>query len=287
MARREQKGDKKPKKTTGYQGNKPNQSRIFKGAKPDFGTKKPGSNLPKFSDEVRLNKFIANAGVCSRREADELIANGIVTVNGKVVTELGSKVNPKTDKVQFGDETLKLEKTYYVLLNKPKDFTTSMDDPFSRRTVRQLIKTATKVPIYPVGRLDRSTTGVLLFTNDADLSKKLVHPAFKCRKIFHVSLDKPLSFTQLKELQEGIDLGDGFIKPYSAQYVGKGENLREIGIELHSNKNSVIPRIFEHFNNKVVKLDRVSYAGLTKKDLSRGQYRHLTEKEVSFLKMLQ
>jgi len=281
MGRREQRG-KKPSEVAK---NKKPFKKPFKTSEPLFSKKKK-VNLPSFSENVRLNKYLANAGICSRREADTLIGSGVVTVNGVTVTELGTKVNPKVDKIQYGGDTIRQERKQYVLLNKPKDFVTSMDDPYSRRTVMQLVKTASKEAIFPIGRLDRSTMGVMLFTNDTDISKKLLHPGFKCQKIFHVTLEKPLSIVQLRELQEGITLEDGFIKPHSAEYVGKGDNPREIGIEIHSNKNSVARRLFEHFNNKVVKLDRVSFAGLTKKDMSRGQFRHLTEKEISFLKML-
>jgi 23S rRNA pseudouridine2605 synthase len=237
------------------------------------------------SGSIRLNKYIANAGVCSRREADNLIASGAVMVNGVVVSEVGTKVSP-SDKVQIGDQTLRSEKPRYVLLNKPKGYITTTDDPEKRNTVMMLIENACKERVYPVGRLDRNTTGVLLFTNDGEMAKKLTHPKNRVSKTYHVYLDKTLAKNDLHKIEDGLELEDGFIKADGIAYVGNGEDKRDIGIELHSGKNRVVRRIFESLGYQVVKLDRVLFAGLTKKDLPRGKWRHLSPKEVSFLKML-
>ena len=234
---------------------------------------------------IRLNKYIANAGVCSRREADKLIAAGAVTVNGKVVTELGTKISPN-DKVQYGDQSLKREKPRYVLLNKPKGFITTTDDPQERKTVMNLVSKACHERIYPVGRLDRNTTGVLLFTNDGEMTKKLLHPKHGTQKIYHVVLDRALTKKDMMQIVEGIQLDDGVIKVDAIEYVGDGKDKKQIGIELHSGKNRIVRRIFEKLAYKVIRLDRVSFAGLTKKNLPRGEWRFLEEKEVSFLKML-
>ncbi|MCD4665268.1 MAG: rRNA pseudouridine synthase [Bacteroidales bacterium] len=233
---------------------------------------------------IRLNKFIAHAGICSRREADQLILTGEIKINGKIVKELGVKVSFK-DKIQYGKKILKPEKKYYVLLNKPKSYITTVDDPFGRKTVLLLVKDACKERIYPVGRLDRNTTGLLLFTNDGDLAKKLTHPKFGIKKIYHVVLDRNLTKKDLYEIEKGIQLEDGLIKVDNIAYVKGSESKKDIGIELHSGKNRIIRRIFESLNYKVIKLDRVSYAGLTKKDIPRGKWRHLTEKEINFLIM--
>ncbi len=234
---------------------------------------------------IRLNKYIANAGLCSRREADTLIASGAVKVNGTVVTELGTKVKP-SDKVTVGEQTLKAEKHRYVLLNKPKGYLTTTDDPRERKTVMVLVEKACKERIYPVGRLDRNTLGVLLFTNDGDLAKKLTHPKHNIKKIYHVFLDQPLSKRDMQTIAEGLQLEDGFIRPDAVSYVGTGDDRKSVGIELHSGKNRIVRRIFESLGYKVEKLDRVYFAGLTKKDLPRGRWRHLTQKEVDFLKMI-
>ncbi len=231
----------------------------------------------------RLNKFIANAGICSRREADEYIKSGVVTVNGKVVTEMGAKVNPG-DKVLFHDQLVRSEKKIYVLLNKPKDCVTTTDDPAARLTVMDLVKNACKERIYPVGRLDRNTTGVLLITNDGDLASRLTHPKFEKKKIYHAFLDKKFTKADLQQVAEGIKLEDGFIKADSINFVEE-DDKKQIGIEIHSGKNRIVRRIFEHLGYKVVRLDRVFFAGLTKKSLSRGQWRHLSEKEISMLQM--
>lgn len=246
--------------------------------------KAKGDPLPSMRDEVRLNKFIANAGICSRREADVLIQSGIVEVNGKIIVEMGYKVKPG-DEVKYDGSIIQSEKKQYVLLNKPKDFITTMDDPMGRRTVLQLVKNACKERIYPVGRLDRNTTGVLLFTNDGDLAKKLTHPRYEVKKIYHVELDKAITRDHIDALLSGVELDDGaFVKADKAEIVKDSRN-REVGIELHSGKNRVVRRMFEAVGFKVIRLDRVKFAGLTKKDLPRGTWRHLTAKEVDFLRM--
>jgi len=234
---------------------------------------------------IRLNRYIANAGICSRREADRLIQTGVVMVNGNIVSELGTKV-AITDKVQIGEQTLTTERPKYVLLNKPKGYITTTDDPQDRKTVMLLVQKAGKERIYPVGRLDRNTSGLLLFTNDGELAKKLSHPSHKIRKVYHVELDQPLHRDDYEKIIKGIELEDGFIRPDAIEFTGEGNDRKDIGVELHSGKNRVVRRIFETLGYKVVKLDRVVYAGLTKKDLPRGKWRFLTEKEVSFLKML-
>ena len=251
---------------------------------------KPGAsavrNIPKkanASGEIRLNRFIANAGVCSRREADTFIAAGMVQINGKVVTELGTKVLP-TDEVRFDGNRISAEKKVYLLLNKPKDFVTTTDDPHADKIVMDLIKDACFERIYPVGRLDRNTTGLLLFTNDGDLSKRLTHPSHQMKKIYQVSLDKPVSIEHLQQIADGIELEDGRIAADAISYISN-EETSEVGIEIHSGRNRIVRRIFEHLGYRVKKLDRVMYAGLTKKNLPRGKYRFLTEKEVAFLKM--
>jgi 23S rRNA pseudouridine2605 synthase len=234
---------------------------------------------------IRLNKYIANAGVCSRREADNLIISGAVKINGEVVSELGSKVKP-SDKVTIGGQTLTSEKHRYVILNKPKGYITTTDDPLERKTVMVLVEKACKERIYPVGRLDRTTMGLLLFTNDGDLAKKLTHPKHNIKKTYHVFLGQPLSKNDLQKIDEGIKLEDGLIKPDAVSYVGDGADRKSIGIELHSGKNRIVRRIFESLGYQVIKLDRVFFAGLTKKDLPRGRWRHLTEEEVNVLKMI-
>jgi 23S rRNA pseudouridine2605 synthase len=235
---------------------------------------------------IRLNKYIANAGICSRREADELIRAGAVKVNGIVVTEMGYKVKAD-DSINYGGETLRKEKAVYVLLNKPKDFITTLDDPGKRKTVFDLVKNACRERIYPVGRLDRNTTGVLLLTNDGDLTKKLTHPKHGIKKIYQVTLDKPLGRPDLEEIaKNGITLEDGHIHPEAIDYVADGSNKKEVGLEIHSGRNRIVRRLFEHLGYEVIKLDRVVFAGLTKKDLPRGHWRLLTEQEVGFLKML-
>jgi len=234
---------------------------------------------------IRLNRYISNAGICSRRKADELITAGVVSVNGEVVTELGTKVDPFKDTIKYNGETLKREKMVYVLLNKPKDYITTTDDPQERRTVMHLVEKASRERIYPVGRLDRNTTGLLLMTNDGDLADKLSHPRNSITKLYQVELSKSLTQGDLNKLTFGLELEDGVIKPDSVSYV-TGGSKREIGIQIHSGKNRIVRRMFEHLGYEVVKLDRVVYANLTKKDLPRGRWRYLDEKEVIQLKHL-
>ena len=249
-------------------------------------TTKPAVKTPKRVDDgtMRLNRYIANAGVCSRREADNLILSGAVHVNGVPVIELGSRVG-LDDKVTVGGESIKHEKKVYLVMNKPKNFITTLDDPQGRKTVLQLVGKL-KQRVYPVGRLDRATTGVLMFTNDGDLTKKLTHPKHGIKKIYQVTTDKNVYKANLKQIAEGIELEDGWIKADEVNYVGKGDDRKEIGIEIHSGKNRIVRRIFEHLGYEVIKLDRVYFAGLTKKDIARGQWRYLTSDEVNFLKML-
>ena len=235
------------------------------------------------TEPLRLNKFLANAGVCSRREADEFIQAGLVTVNGQVVTELGTKIL-RTDEVKFHDAVVSLEKKVYVLLNKPKDYVTTSDDPQQRKTVMDLVKDVCPERIYPVGRLDRNTTGVLLLTNDGDLASKLTHPKFLKKKVYHVHLDKNLTAHDMQQISEGITLEDGEIKADAVAYADDRDKS-QVGIEIHSGKNRIVRRIFESLGYRVTKLDRVQFAGLTKKNLRRGDWRFLTEKEVDMLRM--
>ena len=230
---------------------------------------------------IRLNKFLANAGVCSRREADQFIQAGVVSVNGQVVTELGTKVQ-RTDEVHFHDQLVSIEKKVYVILNKPKDYVTTSDDPQQRKTVMDLVKNCCRERIYPVGRLDRNTTGVLLFTNDGDLASKLTHPKFLKKKIYHVHLDKNLTAADMKQIAEGIMLEDGEIKADAISYASETDR-KQVGIEIHSGKNRIVRRIFESLGYRVCKLDRVMFAGLTKKGIKRGDWRFLTEQEVAML----
>ena len=235
------------------------------------------------NEPIRLNKFLANAGVCSRREADEFITAGVVSVNGEVVTELGTKIK-RGDEVKFHDQAVSIERKIYVLLNKPKDTVTTSDDPQARRTVMDLVKGACSERIYPVGRLDRNTTGVLLLTNDGDLASKLTHPKYLKKKIYHVHLDKNLTKADMEQIAAGIQLDDGEIQADAISYTDDFKK-DEVGIEIHSGKNRIVRRIFESLGYKVVKLDRVFFAGLTKKGLRRGEWRYLTEHEVNFLRM--
>ena len=241
------------------------------------------SGTPEDNGLIRLNRYIANAGICSRRKADELIDAGGVSVNGTVVTELGTKVDPAKDDVRYNGERLRREKLVYVLLNKPKDYITTMDDPQERRTVMHLVEKASSERIYPVGRLDRNTRGLLLMTNDGGLAEKLAHPRNNISKIYHVELTKNLNQGDLNKIAFGLELEDGFVKPDDISYV-QGGSKREIGIQLHSGKNRIVRRIFEHLGYEVIKLDRVVYAHLTKKDLPRGRWRYLTDKEIIQLK---
>ncbi|HMT28247.1 MAG TPA: pseudouridine synthase, partial [Bacteroidia bacterium] len=241
-------------------------------------------SMPSEPGEVRLNRFIANAGICSRREADELIVAGVISVNGEIVTELGTKVMPG-DSVKYHDQTLKTEKLVYVLLNKPKDYITTTDDPEERRTVMALVHDAGKERIVPVGRLDRNTTGLLLLTNDGELTKRLTHPSGNIKKLYQVELDKNLTQADMLKAAEGIELEDGIVNFDEIQYASP-DDKSIVGVELHSGKNRIVRRIFEAMGYEVRKLDRTTFAGLTKKDLPRGRWRYLTDMEINMLKML-
>lgn len=234
------------------------------------------------NSELRLNRFISMGGVCSRRDADELIVAGRVKVNGEIMQTVGQKVK-RSDKVEVDGVQIIPEKKVYLVLNKPKDFVTTVDDPLERKTVMTLVEGACKERIYPVGRLDRQTTGVLLFTNDGDLAKKLTHPKYDHKKIYHVFLDKQLEESDFEAIANGVDLEDGFIKPDEINFTSPDRT--EVGIEIHSGKNRIVRRIFEHFGYQIVKLDRVYFAGITKKNVPRGKWRFLTPKEVNMLKV--
>ncbi len=236
-------------------------------------------------DGIRLNKYVANAGICSRREADQLIKAGVISVNGAVVTELGTKVKPG-EKVQYGDQTLSNETKRYLLLNKQKGYVTTTKDPHAKNTVMELIAGACKERIYPVGRLDRNTTGLLLFTNDGELAKKLMHPSSRIMKMYHVVLDQALKKGDMMKVASGVEIEEGFVKVDSIAYVEDAADRKEVGLEIHSGQNRVVRRIFESLGYKVTKLDRVMFAGLTKKNLPRGKWRFLSEREVINLKML-
>lgn len=262
----------------GNKNRKPNFSKKFNKPRPQKADKNPNDDL------MRLNKFIANAGVCSRREADELIKTGAVEVNGMMITEMGYKVKPD-DEVRYDGELLTPEKKVYVLLNKPKNFITTTSDERDRKTVMDLIANATSARIFPVGRLDRQTTGVLLFTNDGDLTKKLTHPSHQVRKIYHVVLDKSLHGEDLQKIMDGIRMEEGVAKVDKISFIeGKAHN--EVGVEIHIGWNRVVRRIFEKLGYKIEHLDRVSFAGLTKKNLKRGDWRILERDEINFLKMM-
>jgi len=235
------------------------------------------------NESIRLNRYVANAGVCSRREADVLIAKGLVKVNGQAVTEMGTKVEPG-DEVSYKGKILNPEKKVYLLLNKPKGFVTTLDDPHAEKTVMDLVSRACSERIYPVGRLDKDTTGVLLFTNDGELAKKLTHPGQEKKKIYHVFLDREIPEEDMEQISKGIELEDGFIAADAISYADSTDR-KQVGIEIHSGKNRIVRRIFEHIGYRVVKLDRVLFAGLTKKDLPRGKWRLLSKQEIAFLKM--
>jgi len=234
-------------------------------------------------EPIRLNKFLANAGVCSRREADSFIEAGVVSVNGQVVTELGTKIK-RSDSVLFHDQLVSIEKKVYILLNKPKDYVTTSDDPQNRKTVMDLVKGACRERIYPVGRLDRNTTGVLLLTNDGELASKLTHPQFMKKKIYHVYLNKNVTAADMRMIADGIQLEDGEIHADAIDYASETDR-KQVGIEIHSGRNRIVRRIFESLGYKVIKLDRVFFAGLTKKNVRRGDWRYLTEQEVNMLRM--
>ena len=271
--------NRKPKKSKGGQQRRGQRSFSRRSSK-------PSSNEPKKVDDgsMRLNRFIAHAGICSRREADTFIIAGSVEVNGKVVSEMGYKVLPG-DSVKFDGRLLTPEKMEYVLLNKPKNFLTTTEDDKGRKTVMDLIRNASKSRLLPVGRLDRNTTGLLLFTNDGEMAARLTHPRYAVRKIYHVVLDRALKVSDLQQIEKGVDLDDGSISVDAISYIANATK-REVGIEIHSGRNRIIRRIFEQLGYEVAKLDRVMFAGLTKKDLPRGQWRTLDSKEVSFLKMI-
>lgn len=259
-----------------------------KGSYGKFTKDKPFTGPAKSHEDdgmTRLNKYLAMAGICSRREADKFIEDGLVEVNGVTVTELGTKVSA-TDKVTYAGENVNAEVMRYVLLNKPKDCVTSIQDEKGRSTVMALVKNACKERIIPVGRLDRNTTGLLLLTNDGDMIKKLTHPSSMIRKVYHVILDKNVSKTDLQKLETGVQLEDGLVKAEAALFVGDGSVRTEVGIEIHSGKNWAVTRMFEELGYKVMRLDRAAYAGLGKKGLPRGRWRFLTEKEISYLKMI-
>ncbi len=285
-------GFKKRDEDKPYSADRPQRS------KPSYGKITPDLDAPvktlrgrkkgpesKDSGLIRLNRYISNAGICSRRKADELIVAGVVSVNGVVISELGHKVDPQKDEIRYNGETLKREKMVYVLLNKPKDYITTTEDPQERRTVMNLVEKASKERIYPIGRLDRNTTGLLLMTNDGDLADKLSHPKNNIVKLYQVELNKSLTQGDMNKIGFGLELEDGLIKPDSISYVAGGSK-REIGIQIHSGKNRIVRRIFEHLGYEVVKLDRAVYANLTKKDLPRGRWRFLEESEVIQLKHL-
>lgn len=255
-------------------GDKPAKRRDEKPAYPRY-------NPEKQTGAVRLNRFIAQSGICSRREADDFIQAGLVSVNGQIVTELGTKVMP-TDEVKFNDSRVQGQKKVYLVLNKPKGYVTTLDDPHAGKTVMELVEGACSERIYPVGRLDKNSLGLLLFTNDGDLTKQLTHPSYKKKKIYQVSLDKPLTRADMDRIAEGVTLEDGEIYADEISYVK--ENKQEVGIEIHSGRNRIVRRIFEFLGYTVTKLDRVYYAGLTKKNLNRGRWRFLTDEEVQRLK---
>jgi 23S rRNA pseudouridine2605 synthase len=250
----------------------------------DQGRYSDNDNVPSpIREEVRLNKFIANSGVCSRREADTLIQAGVVTVNGVVVTELGTKVNVYKDEVRFNGERLRGEEKVYLVMNKPKGYVTTASDPHADKTVMELLK-GCQYRVFPVGRLDKNTTGVLMFTNDGEIAERLTHPSYDKKKIYQVSLDKPLTEEDCGKILTGITLSDGEVKADELEYID-AEDHRKLGIEIHSGKNRIVRRIFESLGYEVRALDRVYFAGLTKKGLKKGEWRQLSEGEVNILKM--
>ncbi len=261
---------------------KPFSPRKFKGKK---GSEVLPTEKGSVDERIRLNKYLANSGICSRRDADEFIKSGLVEVNGKTITEMGFKVQLGDD-VRYAGERVSPEKPVYVLLNKPKDYITTTKDPQGRNTVMRLIRGIGNYRVFPVGRLDRNTTGLLMFTNDGDLAKKLTHPKHNVKKLYHVHTDKKVKQEHLQALIEGVELEDGTMAADVVSYVGDGTDKRQVGIEIHSGKNRIVRRLFESLGYKVIKLDRVVFAGLTKKDLPRGRWRHLNPQEINYLKML-
>jgi 23S rRNA pseudouridine2605 synthase len=282
IARSTRKAGAATKKSTNISAGKPRK----KTERKVLGPKRQPREIPKTGHEdelIRLNKYLASTGICSRREADEFIKAGLVTVNGKLVTELGVKIKPG-DLVKYNGETLREEKKVYILINKPKDYITTVEDPHAKKTILDLVKGACKERVYPVGRLDRNTTGVLLLTNDGELTKRLTHPKFEKLKIYHIQLNKNLKYADLEKVATGIHLDDGLIKADAISYTDSTDKS-QVGIEIHSGRNHIVRRIFESLGYEVVKLDRVYFAGLTKKSLHRGEWRFLSEKEVNMLKM--
>ena len=260
----------------------------FKGGRKPISKGKPAAerNYPKYNPnkvtgDIRLNRFVAQSGLCSRREADDFIAAGLVSVNGVIVTELGTRVKP-TDVVKFNDERLQGEKNVYLVLNKPKGYVTTLEDDHAEKTVMELVQNACKERIYPVGRLDKNSLGLLLFTNDGDITRQLTHPSLRKKKIYEVTLDKALTRADFEQLAEGITLEDGDIYFDEISYIK--DDKKSVGVEIHSGRNRIVRRMFEHLGYKVTKLDRVYYAGLTKKNLKRGAWRFLTSDEVARLK---
>ncbi len=290
MKKRQEKRDASPKKPGANSNSKPGFKKPDGNSKPNFkNAGKPFKprlkKAPVDDGTIRLNKYIANSGMCSRREADELIKTGLAQVNGKIITEMGFKVQPG-DIVKFDGKTLNAEKNVYILLNKPKGFITTTKDEKDRKTVMDLIANATTARVFPVGRLDRATTGLLLFTNDGYLTKKLTHPSHSVRKIYHVKLNKKVTHADLDEIKKGVRLiPEGIAEVDNVSFI-EGKSHHEVGIEIHIGWNRVVRRIFEKLGYEIESLDRVSFGGLTKKNLKRGDWRKLDEKEVSFLKML-
>jgi 23S rRNA pseudouridine2605 synthase len=261
-----------------------NKRKAYENKLDNYSKKKFVAKEAPLTDEIRLNKYISNSGICSRREADDLIAQGLIKVNGEVITELGYKVKT-TDSIKYNDKVIKPEKLVYVLLNKPKDFITTMDDESGRKTVMDLVASATRERIFPVGRLDRNTTGLLLLTNDGELTQKLTHPSFKIKKIYEVEIDKPITTEDFEKLQTSkIHLFDGPVKIDDVAIISPGKKI--LGIEIHEGRNRIVRRVFESMGYEVVKLDRVMYAGLTKKDLPRSKWRFLSTSEVNMLKYM-
>ncbi len=260
--------------------NTSNRKSSFKKGKREKGEFKP--EIAKWNEPLRLNKFLSNAGICSRRDADELIKSGEISVNGKVVKELGIKVSPKDD-IRYKGKKVSREQKVYILLNKPKDFVTTVRDKHAEKTVIDIVKNACPERVYPVGRLDKNTTGVLLLTNDGELTKELTHPSYNKKKIYHVQLDKDLTKNDMLKVIEGLQLGEDFIQADALSYINEDDKT-QIGIEIHSGQNRIVRRIFESMGYKIKKLDRVYFAGLTKKNLPRGKWRFLTPQEISILK---
>ena len=285
--RYEDRGEERPRRRTADRRDR----REDRGEEPRRGRKgyvrekDPMYDRPAASGEIRLNKYLADSGVCSRREADDLIKAGCVTVNGEVITTMGYKVKP-TDKVMYGGQTLNREKLRYILLNKPKGYITTADDPEGRVTVMELVRDACTERIFPVGRLDKNTTGLLLLTNDGELAKRLTHPSSQVSKLYHVVLDKPLTRNDMLRIADGVELDDGMITPDEIAYDADDESKKSVGIKLHSGRNRIVRRIFEHLGYDIVKLDRVMFAGLDKYRLPRGEWRFLTDGEVAALKRL-